>query len=154
MANDIDKLIREEIGDILTAANATARVWPYNALSHKLAEWPGLVRTAAGGTHGYVVMRNEVAGEWKNSVRDRRIYTYSIWSFYGFRTGKVGDNSDDEFSVILEANYEAFKAQPRLNLDATVEQHDLLQYKSITTIDCGEETLHLAIGKLEVRLCC
>lgn len=154
MANDTDQLIRAEIRDILLAVHPTARVWSYNALSHDLAEWPGLFRTAAGSTFGYIIRRQSVSAEWKNPRRDRRVYSYAIWTFYGFRTGKVGDNSDDEFSAILEADLEAFKAAPRLNFDATVEEHGLLQYLNITTINCGEETLHLATGKLDVLLCC
>lgn len=154
MANEIDAEIRANIGTILATAQPAARVYPFNPLSHDLADWPGLFRTEAGGTHGHIIFRSQAAGGWKGSGgRDKRKFTYSIWSFYGFRPGKIGDNSDDEFQEILDDNYDAIKAKPRLDHEE-VEEHSLLQYESITTINCGEETLHLATGKLEVMLCC
>lgn len=151
----VDTEIRTSLRTILATANADAVIWPYNCLSHDLSDWPALVRTADGGTHGYIIFRPATAGAWKGSGgRDRKKFTYSIWSFYGFRPGKIGDNSDEEFNEILDANYEAIRAAPKLNLEASVEEHGLLQYTNITTINCGEETLHLATGKLEVLLCC
>lgn len=154
MANTIDKEVREKIADILAATQATARVWPFNPLSHDLADWPGLFRTADGDTHGYAIFRSELQAAWKGSGgRFRRKVIYSVWSFYGFRPGKVGDNSDDEFQEILDDNFDAIAAEGTLG-HAEVEEHGLLQYTSVTTMNCGEETLHVAIGKLEVLLCC
>lgn len=154
MANEIDAEIRDNLGTIVAAAVPTARVYPFNPLSHELADWPGLFRTEEGIFHGHIIFRSRAEAGWKGSGgRDRRKFTYSVWSFYGFRPGKIGDNSDDEFQEILDDIYDAIKAEPRLD-HAEVEEHSLLQHDMITTINCGEDTLHLATAKLEVLLCC
>lgn len=154
MPNDIDEQIRGKQRELIIASYATAKVWPYNALSHQLSEWPGMFRVSSSVTHGWIIKRAKVDAEWKNVPRDRRFMEYDVWGFYGFRTGKIGDNSDDEFAEICDTIYLAYKAAPTLNFDGTVEKHDLLQFSRITTINCGEETLHFAQGRINVRLCC
>lgn len=154
MANDIDIQIRAKAGLIISAAYPTARVYSWNALSHDLADWPGLFRTTDSKTHGWIIRRVAQPSEWKNPQRDRQKPEYDIYGFYKFRSGKLGDNSDDEFALIWDTVYEAFKAAPRLNFDTVVERHDLLQLVRLTTINTGEETLHFAQGRLKVHLCC
>lgn len=157
MANDLDKQIRAAIKQIMIAEYPTARIYPFNALSHDLREWAGMFRCTDGKTFGAVIKRAALKGDWKNGHRDRRQYPYDIWIFYGFRSGEgvtENDNSDDEFGEILDTIYEAFRLSPRLEFDETVETHDLLQYLAITTLKSGEETLHFAQGRLNVRLCC
>jgi len=149
-----DAQIRDAIRDVIVAVHATARVYSWNVLSHDLADWPGLFTTAAGGRHGWIIKRASASAEWKGSGgRDRQMLSYDVWGFYGFRTGKLDDNSDDEFSVIVDAVYAAIKASPKLGLEC-IEEHGLLQWQRITTMNCGEETLHIAMGRLDVIHCC
>lgn len=152
-----DTQVRTAIKTIIAAGQTTATIWPYNALSHNLAEWPGMLRATdfatSAKTHGWIIKRASFTSERKNQVLERRVWIYDIWGFYGFRTGTETDNSDNEWAVIVDAVAAALKAKPTLDL-AELEKHDLLQVESITTIDCGEETLHLARCRLTVRLCC
>lgn len=158
MPNDTDKQIRSAIKQIMIADYPTARIYPFNALSHDIAEWAGMFRTSDGKTFGAVIKRAGLKGEWKNlGHRDRRSFPYDIWIFYGARFGEgvtENSNSDNEFAEILDTYYESFKAASNLNLPGVVETHDLLQYLAITTLESGEETLHFAQGRLNVRLCC
>lgn len=154
MANDLDKQIRIKIRDLMIAAYPTAMIYSWNALSHQLAEWPGLFRTSDDKTHGWIIKRANAASTWKTIGRDRPVWIYDIWGFYGFRSGKQSDNSDNEFAEICDTMFLAIKADPRLDFEGTVEKHELLQFVSITTMNTGEETLHFAQGRLEVILCC
>lgn len=152
-----DEQIRAAIKDLITNAYGTATVFKWNALSHRLDEWPGMLRATdfatSGKTHGWVIKRSGAASDWKGLNRDRTTWIYDVWGFYGFRTGNEASNSDDEFSAILQTIYYAVMAVPTLNV-AEVEGHELLQWDLISTVDCGEETLHWAKGRLKVRLCC
>jgi hypothetical protein len=155
MPNDIDKQIRLASKPVITSSYPTAVVFPWNALSHNLLEWPGMFRTTDGKTHGWIIKRSDTNADWKSFLqRDRRKYEYDWLGFYGFRPGKEGDNSDDEWGEICDTIYENLKPLYNLGLDGIVERHDLLQYRTITTINCGEETLHFAQGRLTVHLCC
>lgn len=157
MPNDTDKQIRLAIKQIIKAAYPTAQVYAWNALSHDIDEWAGMFRTSDGKTHGWIIKRAAVKSDWKNGKRSRQQFFYDVWGFYGFKTGEgITElaNSDNEFAEILDVIYEGFKASPRLEFDATVETHDLLQYAAITTIQSGEEILHFAQGRLVVHLCC
>lgn len=145
-----DNEVRTAIQGIIAIADTAAVIWPYNALSHDLREWPALFGVSR---HGWIIKRSAVNSEWKNGGRQRMAWIYDIWGFYGFRTGKVGDNSDDEWAVIVDDVAEGLRAAPTLGL-AEVERHDLLQVAINTTIDCGEETLHLAQCRLTVHICC
>ena len=153
MNETIDKEIREAMVELVESQHADAKVYGWNVLSHKLADWPGLFRSD-NSVHGWIIKRSAQSAERKNAQRDRVVLQYDIWAFYGFDSGKAGDNSDELFAVILTKTYNAFKAEPRLGFDDDVEYHELLQYVRLTTIDCGEETLHFAQGKLTVHLCC
>jgi hypothetical protein len=159
MTEGLDKLIRDAIGTLITTAFAAAdppivaKVYPWNVLSHQLNDWPGLFTTGSV-IHGWVIKGTPLEAERKNAQRDRVTLEYDIWGFYEFRSGKSGDNSDDEFAVIRAKVYNAIKAEPRLDLENEVEYHELLQFARATTIDCGETTLHFAQGKLTVHLCC
>lgn len=153
MTEDLDKQIRDAIAALITAQHADAQVYGWNALSHNLTEWPGLFRTT-DWTHGWIIKQSSQPAEWKHGRRDRVAVTYDVWGFYGFRSGKTADNSDDEFAIIRTKVYNAIKGEPRLGFENEVEQHDLLQFTRVTTISCGEETLHFAQGKLTVHLCC
>ncbi len=149
-----DQQVRHAIKAIIAAACPTAKVYEWNVLSHRIDEWPGLFRIT-GGAHGWIIMRSSTENEWKNGVRVRPIWNYTLLGFYGFRSGKEGDNSDDEFAVILDSIAAGLAANPRLDLDSSeVERHELLQIIQNSTIECGEETLHIAHCKLKVRLCC
>lgn len=140
--------------DLITGIYPAARVYAWNVLTHKLNEWPAWFETEAGGRHGWVIKQAALAAQWKGSGgRDRQVLSYDVLGFYDFRTGKDGDNSDDEFSVIREAVYDAFKGAPKLGLEC-IEEHGLLQWRQITTINCGEEVLHLAAGRIEIMHCC
>ena len=157
MQNDLDRQIRLAAKQIIIADYPAARVYPFNALSHDIKEWAGMFRCADDKTFGAVIKRAALKGEWKNGKRDRRQIPYDIWIFYGFRSGEgvtENDNSDNEFGEILDTIYEGFKSEPRLGFDTEIETHDLLQYLAITTLKSGEETLHFAQGRLNVRLCC
>jgi hypothetical protein len=149
----MDKQIRLAIKQIIKTLYPEAQVYAWNALSHDLGEWPGLFRTASGATHGWIIKRAAVNAEWKNPQRDRRSAGYDVWGFYGFAAGNENENSDNDFAVILDAVYEAIKAEPGLGLEG-VERHGLLQVAANTTIETGEETLHFAQCRLEVQLCC
>lgn len=149
-----DQEIRHAIAGIITAVTSGAKVYEWNVLSHDLASWPGLFDEPR---HGWIIKRSAIESEWKQIIgkRERPTWTYDIWGFYDFRSGKEDDNSDDEFAVIVDAIGVALKNEPRLGLsDSEVEKHELLQVERITTIDCGEETLHLAQCRLKVHLCC
>ena len=149
-----DQEVRHAIKGIIAAAASTAKVYEWNVLSHDLGEWPGLFRIT-GGTHGWIIKRSSTSSEWRNGIgREKPVWEYDIWGFYGFRSGKEGDNSDDEFAVIIDAVAAGLKASPRLGIDDEIERHELLQVNSNTTIDCGEQTLHIAQCRLEVKLCC
>jgi hypothetical protein len=154
MANDTDKQIRLALKPFILTPYPTAMVYPWNVLSHDLAEWPGLFRTSDGKTHGWIIKRVTSAATWKNTVRDRPVWEYDLFGFYGFRSGKQADNSDDEFAEICDSVYERIKASHDLGLGGIVERHDLLQYRNFTTLNCGEETLHFAHGRLTAHLCC
>jgi len=156
MTETIDQAIREKIAELLAAVHTDAHVYGWNVLNHQLAEWPGLFRspTVANRTHGWVVRRVLQTADRKTYHRDRIELEYEVLGFYGFRSGKAGDNSDEEFAVITAKTYNAINAEPRLTFENDVEKHDLLQYRQLTTIKCGEETLHLAQGRLKVHLCC
>lgn len=155
MTETVEKQIRVAIGSLITGVlTTTAKVWTWNVLNHRLDEWPGLFRVNATATHGWVIRNITQPAERKNAQRDRITLDYDVLGFYAFRSGKTGDNSDDEFSVIRAKVYNAIKASPRLNFDNEVEYHELLQWNVITTIKCGEETLHYAQGRLRVHLCC
>ncbi len=151
MAPITDKQVREAISAIIETDQPTAKIYNWNALSHNLAEWPGLFRVA-GGTHGWVIKRIGGRSEWKNAVRDRKKWIYDIWGFYGFRAGKTADNSDEEFAEIVDSVYKALKLKPTLDLPEA--QHELMQIAALTTIYCGEEVLHFCQGRLEVDVCC
>jgi|GEM_PF-2603171 len=154
MPNDIDKQIRLALKGLIQLDYPTAVIWPYNALSHDLREWPGLFRTSDGKTHGWIIKQTSLAATRKNNVLDRRTLPFDLWAFYGFRQGTESDNSDNEFGQIRDKAYEAVKASPNLGIEGTVEYHDLLQFLNITTLETGEETLHFAHGQLTVHLCC
>ncbi|MEZ5421851.1 MAG: hypothetical protein R2682_01995 [Pyrinomonadaceae bacterium] len=147
-----DQSVRHAIKNLIATAQPAATVYEWNALSHDLATWPGLFRTATG-THGWLIKRTSMESEWKHGGRQRPRWIYDIWGFYGFRSGKEGDNSDDEFSAVVASIAEALRATPTLELDE-VERHELLQADRLTTIDCGEETLHFAQCRLTVHICC
>jgi hypothetical protein len=150
-----DQQIRTAIRDILAIDYPNARIWPFLSLGHDLQDWPAMFRTASGDIHGYTIFRRRATAVWHGSGgRDKRRFEYAIWAFYQWRPGKIGDNSDDEFSAILETNYLAIKTAPRLGLDNVVEEHNLLQIDSISTLLCGEETLHIATASLSVTVCC
>jgi hypothetical protein len=150
-----DKTIRDAIKTVIAAAADGARIYAWNVLSHDLADWPGLFETEEGGRHGWVIKRAAGDAKWKGNYQRARLWhDYDLLGFYGFRSGKEGDNSDDEFGEICDDVFAALKAAPRLGLDATIEEHELLQWQRITTINCGEETLHYAEGRLRVLLCC
>jgi hypothetical protein len=154
MADD-DRQIRDAVKTIIQPAYPAAVIFPWNALSHNLGDWPGLFRVPDGSkVHGWIIKRAAAAGEWKNIRRTRQVAEYDVWGFYSFRTGKASDNSDDEFGLVTDAAYDALAAKPTLDLDGVVDKHDLLQYQRITTLNCGEETLHFAQGRLRVHLCC
>lgn len=153
MANDKDKEIRLAIKEIIKTLYPTAPIFAWNALSHSLGEWPGMFRTSDGKTHGWIIKRAAARSQWKNPQRDRKTIVYDVWGFYGFSSGKEDENSDNDFSQITDAVYDALKESPTLEV-SEVERHDLLQFTSITTIQTGEETLHFAQGKLDVHLCC
>lgn len=158
MPNDLDKRIRLAIKPAIKTPYPTAAVFVWNALSHELTEWPGLLRTTdfatSGKTHGWIIKRVEALATRKTAFRDRQVITYDVWGFYGFRSGKESDNSDFEWSEICDTVYENLKAAHNLGLDGEVENHDLLQFRNHTTINCGEETLHFSHGRLTVHLCC
>ena len=147
-----DEEVKTAIKDIIATACPAAVIWPYNVLSHQLAEWPALFRKADSTVEGWMIMRTRIDAHWKNTSREKATWHYTILGFYGFRTGKEGDNSDDEFAVKLDAIRAGFKAAPTLEIEC-VEKHDLLQVAANTTIDCGEETLHLANCSLAVHVC-
>jgi len=153
MPADLDKDIRTAIAGLITTASESEKVYPFNALSRDITDWPGLFRDNEG-VHGWVVRRVAVKAERKNTQIDRKTWMYEIWGFYSFRSGKIGDNSDDEFAEICDAVYAAIQASPRLGFDNYVERHDLLQIYNMTTLDCGEETLHFCQARLAVHLCC
>jgi hypothetical protein len=149
-----DWQIRDAIRNLLVSEHPQARVWPFLAIGHDMSDWPGLFKNASG-LHGYTIFRTAAKAEWRGSGgRDRRTFDYAIWTFYGWRPGRVGDNSDDEFSDIIEADYQAFKSSPRLGLETIVQEHGLLQVSNISTINCGEETLHISTAQLSVLVCC
>ncbi len=146
-----DQEVRHAIKGIIGEADTDAVIYEWNALSHDLAEWPGLFGSSR---HGWIIKRSAIATEWKHGGRERPVWSYDLWFFYGFRTGKEGDNSDDEVGVILDAVGSGLKASPRLGIDDEIEKHELLQVKQNTTINCGEETLHFANCGLKVNICC
>ena len=154
MANDHDKLIRLAIKQLIKNLYPPAQVFAWNALSHDIDEWAGMFRTSDGKTHGWIIKRAALSATWKNGHRDRKSVPYDVWGFYKFESGNETTNSDNDFAEITDAVYEAFKHAPRLNFTDTVEGHDLLQYVRLTTLVSGEETLHFAQGRLNVRLCC
>ena len=155
MPNDNDKTIRNKIKAILQPSYPEAVIYPFNALSHDLADWPGLFRTDGVPIHGWTIKRSESSSEYKTIVKTRDVFAYDVWAFYGFRAGgSETNNSDDEFGEILDTAFEALKAKPTLDLDGVIDRHDLLQFARITTVNCGEETLHFAAGRLSVHLCC
>lgn len=146
-----DEEARTAIKAVIAGADPSGVIWPYNALSHQLDEWPGLFGQDG---HGWIIKRKSIETEWKGSGnRERQFWTYDIWGLYPFRTGKEGDNSDDEFSVLVDAVQAAFVASPTLDLD-WMERHELLQVDTISTVNCGEVTMHIALGRLKLRLCC
>lgn len=147
-----DAEVKTAIKAIIAAACPDAVVWPYNALSHRLAEWPAMFRKTDGTVEGCVIMRTKISAAWKNGTREKAVWHYTILVFYGFRTGKENDNSDQEFAVKLDAIRAGFRAEPTLGINC-VERHDLLQVDANTTIDCGEETVHLANCGLAVHVC-
>lgn len=151
MTEDLDKQIRNAIADLIKAEHADAQVYGWNALTHDLGEWPGLFGSPR---HGWIIKRASQEAERKNASRDRVTLVYDIWGFYEYQTGTTAANSDDEFAVILAKTYNALKAEPRLGFENDIERHLLLQYQRITTLNCGEETLHFAQGRLRVELCC
>lgn len=150
-----DAQIRGAQRDLIVAAQPTAKVYSWNVLSHDIADWPGLFRLGDGTVHGWLVKRSAATAEWKGSGnRDRQTLTYDVMGFYGpLRPGVTGNNSDDEFSVIVDAVYAAFKGSPKLGLEC-ISEHGLLQWRQISTLNCGEEVLHIAVGRLEVIHCC
>jgi hypothetical protein len=155
MAAATDQQIREKIAAIIAGATgADAQVYRWNALSHNLSDYPSLFRTSAGLTHGWIIKRASGESKGRMGRHADKSYTYDIWGFYGFRSGTESDNSDNEFGAILDEVTEAFVQEPKLQLSGGVRAHDLLQYAAITTIDCGEEILHFAQGRLTVHLCC
>ncbi len=156
MSNDTDKQIRLAIKAVgIAPSYPEAAVYPWNALSHDIAEWPGLFRTDDDTTHGWIIKRSGTASNWRTFMQKvNRSWAYDLFGFYGFRSGMQGDNSDDEWGEILDTVWANIKASYNLGLEGVVERHELLQFASITTIDTGEETLHFAHGRLTVELCC
>lgn len=148
-----DQEVKDAIKTIIAAACADAVIWPYNALSHQISEWPAMFRRATDGmVEGWVIMRTRISGEWKNASREKAVWQYTLLGLYGFRTGDQSSNSDKEFGVKLDAIRAGFRAKPTLDIQC-VEKHDLLQIMANTTVDCGEETVHLANCGLAVHVC-
>lgn len=146
-----DQTIREAIGGIIAAAQSDAVVYPWNALSHDLKQWPGLFGT---DRYGWIIRRRSQPADRKNAQRDKRKPVYEILGFDKFRVGKRSNNSADDFAQKWQSVYDAIKAEPHLGLEGTVEWHELLQLELDTTIKCGEETLHFSQNRLTVHLCC
>lgn len=147
-----DEQIRNSCRGLILGQYPTDRVWPYLVLGHEASEWPALLRADDGIVRGWMIFRTGAVADWKNNQRDRRFFSYGIWAFYAFRSGKIGDNSDREFNERLDTVYGEFKSAPTLNLQF-VAQHNLLQWQRITTVKTGEEILHWAEGSLRVELC-
>ena len=154
MPQATDQQIREKIAAIISTAAPGAVVYRWNALSHDLSDYPSLFRGAFGATHGWIIKRAALSAKPRMGKVSEDTAVYDVWGFYGFRSGTESDNSDTEFGVILDAVQAAFTNEPKLQLAGGVREHDLLQFATITTIDCGEEILHFAQGRLTVHLCC
>lgn len=148
-----DQEIRLAIKGLIKGLYPDAHVFSWNALSHKLGEWPGLFTNENGEIHGWIIKRRGTTSSWKSGRRDRRMLKYDVWAFYKYETGKEDDNSDNVFGEIIDAVYDALKENPTLEV-GEVEGHELLQLVNNTTIDTGEITLHFAQHQLDVRLCC
>lgn len=147
-----DEEVRTAIKTIIATACPNAVIWPYNVLSHKLSEWPAPFKKTDGAVEGWMIMRTKISAAWKNGTREKAIWHYTILGFYDFRTGKINDNSDDEWAVMIDAVRAGLKAAPTLGINC-VEKHDLLQVAANTTIDTGEQTVHLANCSLAVHVC-
>ncbi|HEV7701263.1 MAG TPA: hypothetical protein VGO43_13610 [Pyrinomonadaceae bacterium] len=157
MNENLDIQIRAACRTIILGKYADAIVWPFNVIGNDdPTEWPGHFRRDDGTAHGWMIMEADQGATRKGSgQRSKIVKEYYIVGFYGFvGGGKIGENSDEEFSIIRTNVYNGFEDEPRLGFDTVVEKHDLLQYKRITTVDCGEETLLMAPGRLTVHLCC
>lgn len=155
MPDTIDKQIRFALKAMIIEIDASAEVYPYNALSHDVDQWANLFSSSAV-KHGWVINRKGFSSEWYKATESKDVFQYELWGFYGFRSENEDDNSDSEWSAILDQFRDKLKASPRLGLSG-VDEHKLLQLPNggiEATIRSGNTQLHFAPCGLAVAICC
>lgn len=157
----VDKQIRTALKNYLLEIDPDAEVYAFDTLSHDPGEWANLFRKDVGEVekiHGWVIRRTDITDSWERQTASKAAYVYEIWGFYGFRAVDENDNSDDEFQAIVDAFCDKLRANPRLGLcggpgACPIDEHELPQFKRMTTLGAGGEQLHFAPATLKVKLC-
>ena len=154
-----DKDIRTAIAaDITTVIGAGPKIYPWNCLNYKMtpdgkpdfSDWPGLFRygTNSEFTHGWVIKRVERTSELRGDCQDF-MPAYDIWGFYGFFSNSKDDNSEDLWSVIIDAVADHFNRGQLLIVNGIGLSHTGLQFPILPILRAGQEMLHFAGGRLE-----
>jgi len=140
--------IRTAIETVLNANTTNAVVFPWWVLGDDPNMWPGILKNADGNVHGYVITRQEMAGERKNPQCVTRSFTYAIWGFYYYTTGNRMANTDLTFNAELDAICNAFIIASTLppELQRVEEELDF----RIDLDIFGGQLLHYATGRLVV----
>lgn len=155
MLDTLDLQIRKKIKEYILEIDSNAKIYPYNALTHDVASWANLFKSSPK-KHGWIIVRKGFGSEWNRGYQSKDTYKYDVWGFYGFYQFCENDNSDNEFSAILDQLQTKLKAKPQLDL-SNIKEHKLLQLPDggiDATIRSGNEQLHFAPCTLEVELCC
>jgi hypothetical protein len=154
MAAYTDAQIRTAILSVLASAAPNAVIFPWWALGHDPAMWPGILKPSSGPdankVHGYVLTRTNSEGERRNSECVKRLFNYSIWGFYFYdETSTNANNSDARFNAELDAITNAFIIAASLPAELRRVQEEP-QFR-VDVDSFGGELLHFASGRLVVE---
>src|SRR5262252_1195894 len=97
--------IRTAIETVINANTTNAVVFPWWVLGDNPDLWPAILKSAGDGdkVHGYVITRQETAGDRKNAQCVTRNFSYAIWGFHWYDTGTRTSNTDLTFNGELDA---------------------------------------------------
>lgn len=144
-----DTQIRQAIASEIQSVAQDAIVWPRFILGLDFDSWPGFLRLDSGRVHGYAVTRSAIGGESVAGGHFEHLWTYLI---IGLRSYDTAADSEDSFSAELTALVDHFAA--RENLAASIQdQEEPLTFPDLDFNELGGELVHIAVGRLVVRLC-
>jgi hypothetical protein len=147
-----EALIRAQIKTILETASGIGAVYDYERYARSLGDYFALMtKTGQTTVNGWIIHRERtVSAPITLGIKGQieRIHTFRIAGLY-----EMDDSAGSEktFQGILDAIFEAFRANPTLN--ATATRHDQIQIDDVTVCiedEYGGNLYHVAECTLNV----